>query len=96
MYRESFLTSQTVEISKSDPVWILPKSGFLINHKRKLTSLPVLRYSSDHRKGRLKILYLDERKRLLGATANLEKRYRREASILVDDLLRGWRELGNR
>jgi hypothetical protein len=33
------------------------KSGFLINHKRELTSLPVLRYSSGHRKGRLKILY---------------------------------------
>ena len=32
------------------------KSGFLINQKRELTSLPVLRYSSGHRKGRLKIL----------------------------------------
>jgi hypothetical protein len=72
------------------------KVGFSSTTNENLTSLPVLRYSSDHRKGRLKILYLDERKRLLGATANLEKRYRREASILVDDLLRGWRELGNR
>jgi Glucose-6-phosphate dehydrogenase, NAD binding domain len=36
------------------------KSGFLINHKRKLTSLPVLRYSSGHRKGRLKILSVKE------------------------------------
>src|SRR5207244_8419762 len=33
------------------------KSGFLITQKRELTSLPVLRYSSGHRKGRLKILY---------------------------------------
>jgi len=31
-------------------------SGFFINQKRELTSLPVLRYSSGHRKGRLKIL----------------------------------------
>jgi hypothetical protein len=37
-----------------------------------------------------------DRKRILGATANLEKRYRQEASKLVDDLLRGWRELGAR
>jgi Uncharacterized protein conserved in bacteria (DUF2252) len=34
-----------------------------------------------------------DRKRILGATARLEKRYRQEASKLVDDLLRGWREL---
>jgi len=32
------------------------KSGFLINHKRELTSLPVLRYSSGRRKGRFRIL----------------------------------------
>jgi hypothetical protein len=32
------------------------KSGFLINQTRELTCLPVLRYSSGHRKGRLKIL----------------------------------------
>ena len=37
------------------------KSGFLINHKRELTTLPVLRYSSGHRKGRLKILSISER-----------------------------------
>ena len=37
-----------------------------------------------------------DRKRLLGATARLEKRYRQEASRLVDDLLRGWRELVGR
>jgi Uncharacterized protein conserved in bacteria (DUF2252) len=37
-----------------------------------------------------------DRKRLLGATGRLEKRYRQEASKLVDDLLRGWRELGAR
>ena len=37
-----------------------------------------------------------DRKRILGATAKLEKRYRQEASRLVDDLLRGWRELGAR
>ena len=29
-----------------------------IKHKRELTTLPVLRYSSGHRKGRLEILYL--------------------------------------
>jgi hypothetical protein len=37
-----------------------------------------------------------DRKRILGATANLEKRYRQEASKLVDDLLRGWAELVRR
>ena len=37
-----------------------------------------------------------DRKRILGATARLEKRYRQEASKLVDDLLRGWRELVRR
>jgi hypothetical protein len=37
-----------------------------------------------------------DRKRLSAAAAKLEKRYRREATILVDDLLRGWRELGAR
>ena len=37
-----------------------------------------------------------DRKRILGATARLGKRYRQEASKLVDDLLRGWRELGAR
>jgi hypothetical protein len=37
-----------------------------------------------------------DRKRLLGATATLEKRYRQEASKLVDDLLHGWRELAAR
>jgi len=31
-------------------------NGFLIKHKRELTTLPWLRYSSGHRKGRLKIL----------------------------------------
>ena len=31
-------------------------SGFFIKHKRELTTLPVQRYSSGHRKGRLKIL----------------------------------------
>jgi len=34
-----------------------------------------------------------DRKRLSAAAAKLEKRYRQEASKLVDDLLRGWREL---
>jgi Uncharacterized protein conserved in bacteria (DUF2252) len=33
-----------------------------------------------------------DRKRLLAATGGLEKRYRREATKLVDDLLQGWRE----
>lgn len=37
-----------------------------------------------------------DRKRLLGATGKLEKRYRQEATKLVDDLLHGWRELGRR
>ena len=37
-----------------------------------------------------------DRKRILGATAGLEKRYRQEASKLVDDLLRGWPELAAR
>jgi Uncharacterized protein conserved in bacteria (DUF2252) len=37
-----------------------------------------------------------ERKQALAATATFEKRYRTEASKLVDDLLRGWRELGTR
>src|SRR5262249_44437003 len=40
-------------------------SGFFIKHKRELTSLPVLRYSSGHRKGRLKILYLMKRRQFL-------------------------------
>ena len=35
-----------------------------------------------------------ERKQALAATATFEKRYRQEATTLVDDLLRGWRELG--
>jgi hypothetical protein len=34
-----------------------------------------------------------ERKQILTETARLEKRYRQEASKLVDDLLRGWREI---
>jgi hypothetical protein len=37
-----------------------------------------------------------ERKQALSATSKLEKRYRREATTLVDDLLRGWREFGAR
>ena len=37
-----------------------------------------------------------DRKRILAATGRLEKRYRQEASKLVDELLRGWRELGAR
>lgn len=37
-----------------------------------------------------------DRKRILAATGGLEKRYRQEASKLVDELLRGWRELGAR
>ena len=36
------------------------------------------------------------RKRLSAAAAKLEKRYRQEATTLVEDLLRGWRELGAR
>ena len=37
-----------------------------------------------------------DRKRLSTAVAKLEKRYRQEASKLVDELLLGWRELGAR
>ena len=37
-----------------------------------------------------------DRKRLSAAAAKLEKRYRQEASKLVDDLLRGWWELVGR
>src|SRR5262245_27384190 len=37
-----------------------------------------------------------DRKRLSAAAAKLEKRYRQEASKLIDDLLRGWRELSGR
>jgi Uncharacterized protein conserved in bacteria (DUF2252) len=39
------------------------------------------------------LLSESDRKRLSVAAAKLEKRYRQEASNLVDDLLRGWREL---
>ena len=38
----------------------------------------------------------DDRKQLSAAAAKLENRYRQEASKLVDDLLRGWRELVRR
>lgn len=37
-----------------------------------------------------------DRKRLLAATGGLEKRYRCEATKLVDDLLQGWREFAKR
>jgi hypothetical protein len=37
-----------------------------------------------------------DRKRLSVAASKLEKRYRQEARNLVDDLLRGWRELVGR
>jgi hypothetical protein len=37
-----------------------------------------------------------DRKRILSTTARIEKRYRQEASKLVDDLLRGWRELAKK
>jgi hypothetical protein len=37
-----------------------------------------------------------DRNRLSVVTARLEKRYRQEASKLVDELLLGWRELGSR
>ena len=36
-------------------------SGFFIKHKRELTTLPVLRYSSRHKKGGLKILSMIHR-----------------------------------
>jgi hypothetical protein len=37
-----------------------------------------------------------DRKRLSAAAAKLEKRYRQQASRMIDDLLRGWRELATR
>src|SRR5262249_32855133 len=46
--------------------------GFFIKHKRKLTTLPILRYSSGHRKGRLKILSMNT------ADGIRECRHRRE------------------
>ena len=42
------------------------------------------------------LLSVYDRKRILGATGRLEKRYRQEASKMVDDLLRGWHELRGR
>jgi len=42
------------------------------------------------------LLSVYDRKRILSATGRLEKRYRQEASKMVDDLLNGWRELGGR
>jgi len=37
-----------------------------------------------------------DRERILSTTGRFEKRYRQEATKLVDDLLRGWRELAGR
>jgi len=42
------------------------------------------------------LLSANDRKQLLGATGRLEKRYRQEASKLIDEVLHGWRELGAR
>ena len=42
------------------------------------------------------LLSESDRKRLSVAASKLEKRYRQEASKLVDDLLRGWREISGR
>jgi hypothetical protein len=42
------------------------------------------------------LLSVYDRKRILSTTGRLEKRYRQEATKLVDDLLRGWREFGGR
>jgi hypothetical protein len=42
------------------------------------------------------VLSGSDRKRLSAAAAKLEKRYRREATALVDGLLHGWRELVGR
>jgi hypothetical protein len=42
------------------------------------------------------LLSVYDRKRLLGATGRLEKRYRQEAAKLVAELLHGWRELAGR
>jgi hypothetical protein len=42
------------------------------------------------------LLSASDRKRILGASGRLEQRYRQQASKMVDDVLRGWRELGGR
>ena len=42
------------------------------------------------------LLSVYDRKRILSGTGRLERRYRQEAKKLVDDLLRGWRELSGR
>lgn len=42
------------------------------------------------------LLSVEDRKILLAASGRLEKRYRQEATNLVDNLLRGWRELAGR
>ena len=42
------------------------------------------------------LLSVEDRKILLAASGKLEKRYRQEATNLVDNLLRGWRELAGR
>ena len=42
------------------------------------------------------LLSVEDRKKLLGAAAKLERRYRQEAGTLVDDMLRGWREFVSR
>jgi hypothetical protein len=39
------------------------------------------------------LLSVYDRKRILSGTGRLEKRYRQEATKMVDDLLNGWREL---
>ena len=35
------------------------KTGFFMKHKRELTTLALVRYTSGHKKGRLKILSID-------------------------------------
>jgi hypothetical protein len=42
------------------------------------------------------LLSVYDRKILLAASGRIEKRYREEATNLVDDLFRGWRELAGR
>ena len=42
------------------------------------------------------LLSVYDRKRILSGTGRLEKRYRQEASKMVDDLLRGWHDLVGR
>jgi len=47
-------------------------------------------------RNRTVLLNAEDRKKLLGGTGKLERRYRQEAETLIDDMLRGWREFAAR